>query len=330
MPLTKNRPSLLLQKAAFILAAILILFSPWFSSPEALALGLFVGLVLGNPFQEWSDAASKYVLQAAVVGLGFGIDLYQVAETGLRGLLYTAVSLTVTMALGFLLGKLLHTAPKLTHLISSGTAICGGSAIAAVAPAIKASAQEISVSLGVVFILNAVALFVFPAVGHALGMTQQQFGTWAAIAIHDTSSVVGAASKYGPEALQLATTLKLTRALWIVPLVLVSGMAFKAGGAKVSVPLFILLFVLASVLVTFVPAVPAIAPPILFAAKKACCFRSSSLAPTLTATRSAVSVPGPFTMELYSGCWLLRVLWARLFYCSQGVVSVWLTYRTYS
>ncbi|WP_299757905.1 putative sulfate exporter family transporter [uncultured Pontibacter sp.] len=257
-----------LQKALLILAAALILFSPWFSSPEALALGLGFGLILGNPFQELSEKAAKYVLQAAVVGLGFGIDLYQVAETGLNGLVYTAVSLGVTMLLGLLLGRLLNITPKLTHLVSVGTAICGGSAIAAVAPAIKANAQDISVSLGIVFALNALALFVFPVVGHALGLDQQQFGTWAAIAIHDTSSVVGAAAKYGNEALQLATTLKLTRALWIVPMVLVSGMAFKTGEAKAKVPVFILLFILASVLITFMPAALAVAPPILLAAKK--------------------------------------------------------------
>lgn len=257
-----------LHKTLFILAAVLILFSPWFSSPEALALGLGFGLILGNPLQELSEKAAKYVLQAAVVGLGFGIDLYQVADTGLSGLLYTAISLSVTMLLGFLLGRFFNITPKLTHLVSVGTAICGGSAIAAVSPAIKANAQDISVSLGIVFTLNALALFVFPVVGHAFGLNQQQFGTWAAIAIHDTSSVVGAAAKYGDKALQLATTLKLTRALWIVPMVLVSGMAFKSGEAKAKVPVFILLFILASVLVTFVPAALAVAPPILLAAKK--------------------------------------------------------------
>ncbi|GAB3830284.1 putative sulfate exporter family transporter [Pontibacter rugosus] len=244
------------------------MLSPWFVSPEALALGLVFGLVIGNPFQRISEKASKYVLQAAVVGLGFGIDLYQVIDTGISGLLYTSVSLCITMLLGLWLGKLLGITPKLTHLISTGTAICGGSAIAAVAPAIKADVQEISVSLAVVFILNAVALFVFPVVGHVLNLSQEQFGIWAAIAIHDTSSVVGAAGRYGNEALQLATTLKLTRALWIIPMVLVSSMLFKSKNAKVQVPRFILLFILASVLVTFVPATLFIAPPVLFLAKR--------------------------------------------------------------
>ena len=205
-----------------------------------------------------------------MVGLGFGINLYQVAETGLSGLVYTFASLAATMLLGLLLGKVLGITPKLTHLISAGTAICGGSAIAAVAPAIKACAKEISVALGIVFILNALALFVFPGIGKALQLSQAQFGLWAAIAIHDTSSVVGAASRYGDEALQMATTLKLTRALWIVPMVLVSGLLFKTEGTKkVSIPTFILLFIFASVLVTFVPALTGITPFILFAAKKA-------------------------------------------------------------
>ena len=257
-----------LQKTVLIIFLLLIMFTPLLSSPLALLSGLVVGLTLGNPFPRLTAKASKYVLQAAVVGLGFGINLYQVAETGLSGLFYTFISLAATMLLGLLLGKWLNLAPKLTHLVSAGTAICGGSAIAAVAPAIKASEQEISVSLGIVFILNALALFTFPWIGNLLQLSQYQFGLWSAIAIHDTSSVVGAAARFGDEALQLATTLKLTRALWIVPMVLFSGMLFKSGGAKAGVPLFILLFILASVLITFVPAVAAHTPPILFAAKK--------------------------------------------------------------
>ena len=269
MPFSGYQVPLHLQKLVFVLLVFLLLFTSLFSSPLALAAGLVVGILVGNPFQAASAKGSKYVLQAAVVGLGFGINLYQVAETGLNGLVYTFASLGLTMVLGLVLGKMFGNAPKLTHLISAGTAICGGSAIAAVAPAIKASAKEISVALGIVFILNALALFVFPGIGAALQLSQQQFGLWAAIAIHDTSSVVGAASRYGDEALQLATTLKLTRALWIVPLVLVSGFLFKSEGTKVSLPLFILLFILASVLVTFVPALGQVSPFILFGAKKA-------------------------------------------------------------
>ena len=259
----------LLRKSIFILLVFLILLTPFFSSPVALLAGLVVGLLVGNPYPQYTGKASKYVLQGAVVGLGFGINLYQVAETGLTGILYTFASLATTMVLGLLLGRLFKTPPKLTHLVSSGTAICGGSAIAAVAPAIKADSKDISVALGIVFILNAVALFIFPWIGQLLHLSQEQFGIWAAIAIHDTSSVVGAAARYGDEALQIATTLKLTRALWIVPLALVSGLFFKDGNAKVSVPVFILLFVLASVLNTFLPALATVTPTILWLAKKA-------------------------------------------------------------
>ncbi|MCP2043801.1 YeiH family protein [Pontibacter sp. HSC-36F09] len=258
----------LFQKTIFIAFVLLILFTSLLNSAMALAAGLVVGLLLGNPFKARTGKISKYLLQAAVVGLGFGIDLYQVAETGLMGIVYTLVSLAATMLIGLLLGKLFYTPPRLTHLVSSGTAICGGSAIAAVAPAIKANDQEISVALGIVFVLNAVALFIFPPIGNALGLSQEQFGTWAAIAIHDTSSVVGAATRYGDEALRIATTLKLTRALWIVPLVLVSGLMFKDGKKKLSIPTFILLFVLASVISTFIPAVEVVSPTIVLLAKK--------------------------------------------------------------
>lgn len=255
-------------KTLYTLLALLILITPFFSSPLALLAGLLVGLLFGTPFPQITRIASKYALQASVVGFGFSINLYQVAETGLMGIIYTAASLLVTMALGFLLGKLFLSPAKLTHLISTGTAICGGSAIAAVAPAIKASAQEISVALGIVFILNALALFIFPVIGEALHLTQEQFGIWSAIAIHDTSSVVGAAAHFGDEALQIATTLKLTRALWIIPMVLLSGFFFKSESKKVILPLFIVLFLLASVTFTFIPAVSGIAPTIVFLAKK--------------------------------------------------------------
>ncbi|MHC2991907.1 membrane protein [Pontibacter sp. HJ8] len=268
MPKLFPLSSPLLQKSIFIALVLLILLTPYLDSATALLAGLVVGLLLGNPFSTHTDKASNILLKAAVVGLGFGIDLHQVAETGLRGIFYTFASLAATMLVGLLLGKLFYTPKRLTHLVSAGTAICGGSAIAAMAPAIKANSQEISVALGIVFVLNAVALFIFPSVGHMLHLTQEQFGIWAAIAIHDTSSVVGAASRYGDEALQIATTLKLTRALWIVPLVLVSGFLFKSEEKKLRIPFFIVLFVLASVLSTFLPAVAAVSPAILVVAKK--------------------------------------------------------------
>jgi len=292
-----------LQKAALTLFVLLTCFTSFVTSPLALLAGLATGLLLGNPFPQFTAKASKYVLQAAVVGLGFGIDLYQVAATGLNGLLYTFVSLVLTMLLGLALGSWLKLTPKLTHLVSAGTAICGGSAIAAVAPAIKASEQEISVSLGIVFILNALALFLFPWIGKALQLSPQQFGLWAAIAIHDTSSVVGAAIRFGDEALQLATTLKLTRALWIVPMVLLSGLLFKAGGIKARLPLFILLFVLASVLVTFIPLVAAHAAPILFAAKKGLLLSLFLIGLNLNGNTLRSISPKPFYQGL--ALWLL-------------------------
>lgn len=266
LPLLSKFP--LLQKVLIAGLVLLILFTSVFSAPLALFAGLVVGLLLGNPLQKQTSVASKYALQLAVVGLGFGIDLHQVSATGLSGILYTAISLSTTLGLGFILGKALGIQARLSHLIGVGTAICGGSAIAAVAPTIKANSEEITVSLAIVFILNALALFVFPVVGQWLELTQSQFGVWAAIAIHDTSSVVGAASKFGNDALQIATTLKLTRALWIIPMVLLSAFLFKNKETKLKLPLFIPLFLLASVLYTFVPVVAEVAPVIVGIAKK--------------------------------------------------------------
>lgn len=241
-----------MQLGAFWSILLLILVTDLISAPLALFSGILVGLVFGNPFPGKLCKFTKYALQASVVGLGFGINLYQVAETGLTGFFYTALSLIVTMVVGLLLAKFFGVEKKLNHLISAGTAICGGSAIAAVAPAIKASEKEISVALGVVFILNALALFVFPFIGKLLQLSQEQFGVWAAIAIHDTSSVVGAAAQYGEKALEIATTLKLTRALWILPMVLVTAFLFKSEG-RASFPKFILFFLIASLFSTFLP-----------------------------------------------------------------------------
>ncbi|HYO75679.1 MAG TPA: putative sulfate exporter family transporter, partial [Thermoanaerobaculia bacterium] len=190
----------------------------------------------------------------SVVGLGFGMNRHKVIEAGRAGFLFTVATIAGTLVAGFLLGRAMHIDGSTAHLISSGTAICGGSAIAAVGPVLDASDEEMSVSLGTVFILNSIALFVFPLLGAALNLTQTQFGVWAAIAIHDTSSVVGAASAYGAEALQIATTVKLTRALWIVPLTLGTAFAFRKRSTRVALPWFILFFVIASVVRTYVPA----------------------------------------------------------------------------
>lgn len=241
-------------RIAIFIALLLFCVTPWCSPPIALALGLVLALTLGSPFK--TAKQTKLLLQASVVGLGFGMNLQKVVAAGRTGILFTVATIAGTLLLGYLLGRAMHISSGTAHLISSGTAICGGSAIAAVGPVIGASDEEMSVSLGTVFILNSIALFAFPAIGHALHLTQPQFGVWAAIAIHDTSSVVGAASAFGAEALQIATTVKLTRALWIVPLTIGTAFAFRRGKAKIAMPWFILYFVLASVIRTYVPAPP--------------------------------------------------------------------------
>ncbi|MEA2336058.1 MAG: hypothetical protein QOE82_65 [Thermoanaerobaculia bacterium] len=238
-----------------VFAALLIFcVTPWASPPIALALGLALALTLGHPFASRNSKATKLLLQTSVILLGFGMNLQKVVEAGRTGIVFTIVTIVGTLLLGFLLGRAMKINATTSHLISSGTAICGGSAIAAVGPVVNATDEEMSVALGTVFILNSVALFIFPVIGHRLGMTQPQFGVWAAIAIHDTSSVVGAAAKYGAEALQIATTVKLTRALWIVPVTLATAFFFKRKSAKVTIPWFILWFVVASVIRTYIPA----------------------------------------------------------------------------
>ncbi len=223
------------------------------SPPIALFLGLLFALLFGQAYPNFNKKVSKKLLQYSVVGLGFGMNLQASLQSGKEGMAFTIVSVVGTMLIGWLIGrKLLKVERDTSYLISSGTAICGGSAIAAVGPVLKAKDTEMSVALGTVFILNAIALFVFPVIGHALDMTQQQFGMWAAIAIHDTSSVVGAGAAYGEEALQVATTIKLTRALWIIPLALATSFIFKSKGQKITVPWFILFFVLAMIFNTYV------------------------------------------------------------------------------
>jgi uncharacterized integral membrane protein (TIGR00698 family) len=235
-------------RTALFFAALLFCVTPWASPPIALALGLALALTIGNPFAGRTSKATKLLLQASVVGLGFGMNLQKVVEAGRTGILFTIATIAGTLALGYAAGRVMRVERTTSHLISSGTAICGGSAIAAVGPVVGATDEEMSVSLGTVFILNSIALFIFPH------LTQQQFGVWSAIAIHDTSSVVGAAARYGAEALQIATTIKLTRALWIVPLTLATALVFKRKAARIAIPWFILWFVVASVVRTYVPA----------------------------------------------------------------------------
>ncbi len=225
--------------------------SSFVSSPVALVLGFAFVFLFGHPFEELNSKAVKILLKVAVVGLGFGMNITETLEAGKEGFLLTVSSIVFTLVLGYLIGKKLNMDKRTSHLLSSGTAICGGSAIAAVAPVINATEKDMSVSLGVVFLLNSLALIIFPFLGHFFELTQHQFGLWAAIAIHDTSSVVGAAYAYGNEALQIATTVKLARALWIIPLSFVSLYLFKGKGKSVKIPWFIFLFIVAILLNTY-------------------------------------------------------------------------------
>ena len=227
-------------------------FSSWITPPLALFLGLAFALLCGQAYPKFNKKVSKKLLQYSVVGLGFGMNLQASLASGKEGMLFTIVSVVGTMLIGTFIGwKILKVNRDTSYLISSGTAICGGSAIAAVGPVIKAKDSDMSVALATIFVLNAIALFIFPVFGHWLGMTEQEFGTWAAIAIHDTSSVVGAGAAYGEEALQVATTIKLTRALWIIPLALVTSFIFKGKDRKISIPWFILWFIVAMLINTY-------------------------------------------------------------------------------
>ena len=226
--------------------------STWVTPPVVLFIGLVFALLCGQAYPTFNKNISKKLLQYSVIGLGFGMNLQASLASGKEGMLFTIISVIGTLLIGMFIGcKVLKINRNTSYLISSGTAICGGSAIAAVGPIIKAKDTDMSMALATVFILNAIGLFLFPALGHWLGLSQQEFGTWAAIAIHDTSSVVGAGAAYGEEALQVATTIKLTRALWIIPLALVTSVIFRNEGKKISIPWFILFFIVAMLINTY-------------------------------------------------------------------------------
>lgn len=224
----------------------------WVTPPIVLFIGLVFALLCGQAYPTFNKKVSKKLLQYSVIGLGFGMNLQASLASGKEGMLFTIISVVGTLLIGMFIGcKVLKLNRNTSYLISSGTAICGGSAIAAVGPIIKAKDADMSMALATVFILNAIGLFLFPVLGHWLGLSQQDFGTWAAIAIHDTSSVVGAGAAYGEEALQVATTIKLTRALWIIPLALVTSVIFRSEGKKISIPWFILFFIVAMLINTY-------------------------------------------------------------------------------
>lgn len=244
--------SITTREVIFVLAVVLCL-SPLISPPIALLMGLIIAQFIGHPYLHLNHKATHILLQVSVVGLGFGMNVTSALKAGKEGILFTIVSIIGTLVIGFFMGKFLKIEKKTSYLISAGTAICGGSAIAAISPVIKAQEKQISVALGTIFILNSAALFLFPFIGHQLNLSQSQFGMWCAIAIHDTSSVVGAASKYGPQALEIATTVKLARALWIIPVAFLSTFIFKNKNSKIKIPYFIGLFVLAMIANTYIP-----------------------------------------------------------------------------
>lgn len=251
--------------ALWIVAAACAL--PWVTPPLALFLGLVFAFAVGNTDPKRAAKVQKFLLQASVVGLGFGIHFTAVVRAGSTGVVATAGSLMATLALGFLLARWLQVERVVGGLISTGTAICGGSAIAAMGPVLGAQGNQMSVALGCVFILNAIALFMFPMIGHWAGLTPEQFGYWSAIAIHDTSSVVGAAARYSPEALAVAVPVKLARALWILPMVAIAAVYVRKQGGRTAVPWFIFLFVAASAIASFFPLGEPVYPILVYAAK---------------------------------------------------------------
>jgi uncharacterized integral membrane protein (TIGR00698 family) len=254
------------RKVIFIVGIALCL-TPFISPAIALLMGLVIAQLTGHPYLHLNHKATNLLLQISVVGLGFGMNVHSAMQAGKEGVLFTIASITGTLIFGTLMGKWLNIEKKTSFLISSGTAICGGSAIAAISPVIKAEEKQISVALGCVFILNSIALFIFPVIGHYFNLSQTQFGLWCAIAIHDTSSVVGAASKYGAHALEVATTVKLARALWIIPVAFMSTFLFKNKSKKITIPYFIGLFVLAMILNTYIPTVKTVSPFFIAVAK---------------------------------------------------------------
>lgn len=241
----------MISRALFFVGLILSA-SGFISPPLALLVGLIFGFSFAHPYQAQTRKLTTYLLQISVVALGFGMNLHEIVRAGRSGFLYTAIGISTAMLLGFFLGRLFEVGGKVSYLITVGTAICGGSAIAAVAPINHANDEEIAVSLGTVFVLNSIALLIFPFIGYGLHLSQSQFGLWAALAIHDTSSVVGAAAKYGNEALAIGTTVKLARALWIIPLALATAYFMKSK-ARIQWPWFILFFCLAAVANSYVP-----------------------------------------------------------------------------
>ncbi|GAB1417139.1 putative sulfate exporter family transporter [Paludibacter sp.] len=230
-------------------------------------MGIVYAQFFEHPLPQANKKLTNLLLRASVVGLGFGLNANAALQAGKEGLLLTIGSIAIVLIIGFLIGKTLKVDKVTSFLISGGTAICGGSAIAALSPVVRAKESQISVALGVIFILNSVALFVFPFIGHQLNLSQNDFGLWSAVAIHDTSSVVGAASRYGDEALVVATTVKLARTLWIIPIVILSTFIFRNKEAKIKIPYFIGFFIIAIICNTYIPGLNSFSPYLVKIAK---------------------------------------------------------------
>ena len=258
----------LLQKILFFVLLIFCV-TPFVEPPLALILGFVVSFFIGHPYIKHNSVAAKYLLQFSVVGLGFGMNLTEAIKVGKEGLIFTVASIFFTLIVGLIIGRYLKINKSTSTLISGGTAICGGSAIAALAPVINAKDEDISVAMACIFILNALALLIFPVIGHQLNMSQDQFGLWSAIAIHDTSSVIGSAQKYGEEALKIATTVKLERALWIIPVSILLSVLNKGSVKKIKIPYFILGFIGAILLAYYFPQIRPFGEIMVFTAKKA-------------------------------------------------------------
>ncbi|XJR85738.1 YeiH family protein [Elizabethkingia anophelis] len=258
----------LLQKILFFVLLIFCV-TPFVEPPLALILGFVVSFFIGHPYIKHNSVAAKYLLQFSVLGLGFGMNLTEAIKVGKEGLIFTVASIFFTLIVGLIIGRYLKINKSTSTLISGGTAICGGSAIAALAPVINAKDEDISVAMACIFILNALALLIFPVIGNQLNMSQDQFGLWSAIAIHDTSSVIGSAQKYGEEALKIATTVKLERALWIIPVSILLSVLNKGSVKKIKIPYFILGFIGAILLAYYFPQIRPFGEIMVFTAKKA-------------------------------------------------------------
>jgi uncharacterized integral membrane protein (TIGR00698 family) len=285
-------------------AGVVLCSCPFMTAGTGLLAGLAVAVALGNPYLQETRKATQKLLPLAVVGLGAGMDLRMVLRAGAHGAAYTVLSIAFALAAGAVLSRWLRVGGAVGTLISVGTAICGGSAIAAMVPVLRPKEHEISVALATVFLLNAVALFAFPFVGHLLHLSDAQFGLWAALAIHDTSSVVGAAVSWGGKAVAIATTVKLARALWIVPLTIVVGHLHKreGGAGKARRPWFILGFVAAAAIVTYAPALQPVGHAVAAVARQALVVTLYLIG--LGLTRGSLKVVGPRPLLLGLSLWV--------------------------